>query len=105
MIDSVRNVAVSANQLGGVHITIEADMLSLETSNPDHGDGEDKISAEHTGEVKTGADYLLLIDALNSCIGEKVRIDFGGDLDPLVLKPEPQSAGFEVIAVVMPMRT
>ena len=104
MVDSVRNVAVSANQFGGVTIGVDADMLSLETSNPDHGDGEDKISAEHIGTVKTGADYLLLIDALNSCGGEKVRIEFGGELDPIVIKPEPQSSGFEVTAVVMPMR-
>ena len=45
-----------------------------------------------------------LIDALNSCGGEKVRIEFGGELDPIVIKPEPQSSGFEVTAVVMPMR-
>jgi len=104
MIDSVRNVAVSSNRFGGINIAVDSDMLSLETSNPDHGDGEDKIDAEHTGEVKTGASHVFVVDALNACIGEKVRVDFCGELDPLVFRPEPQSAGFEVTAVVMPMR-
>lgn len=103
LIDSVKNIAVSANQLGNVRLSIADDTLTLETNNPDHGDGEDKLIVEHNGELKTGANCSYLLDALNACVGDSVVIRFGGELDPIVIKPEKQSDGFDVMAFVSPV--
>ena len=76
--------------------------LILSTSNPDFGDFKEEIEADYVGEpIRITFNIRYFQDILNAVEGDHLRLEFGSDLDPCVVKiPNREDCKF----IVMPMR-
>jgi DNA polymerase-3 subunit beta len=93
-------VAVKAGKNSGVKLTFLTGLLRVSAATPEGGEANDEIAADCTvnGEVSVGFAPQYLLAPLGEIDADEVAIDFGSELDPVVL-----SHG-GLTAVVMPMR-
>src|SRR5438552_6769394 len=100
---ALRRVAVlSRDKTNAVRLTLDAEMLTLYSSNPDLGEATEELPVQYRGEsLTTGFNARYFLDALAAMDSEIVHLEMKSALSPCVLKPEGD-AGF--LCVVMPMK-
>ena len=100
---ALRRVAVlSRDKTNAVRITLDAEMLTLYSSNPDLGEATEELPVQYRGEsLTTGFNARYFLDALAAMESEIVHLEMKSALSPCVLKPEGDP-GF--LCVVMPMK-
>ena len=100
---ALRRVAVlSRDKTNAVRLTLDAEMLTLYTSNPDLGEATEELPVQYRGEsLTTGFNARYFLDALAAMDSEIVHLEMKSALSPCVLKPEGDP-GF--LCVVMPMK-
>ena len=76
--------------------------LILSTSNPDFGDFKEEIDADYVGDpIRIAFNIRYFQDILAAVDGDQLRLEFGSDLDPCVVRiPGRDDCKF----IVMPMR-
>ena len=61
--------------------------LILSTSNPDFGDFKEEIDADYVGDpIRIAFNIRYFQDILSAVDGDHLRLEFGSDLDPCVVK-------------------
>ena len=100
---ALRRVAVlSRDKTNAVRLTLDAEMLTLYSSNPDLGEATEELPVQYRGEsLTTGFNARYFLDALAAMDSEIVHLEMKSALSPCVLKPEGDP-GF--MCVVMPMK-
>ena len=100
---ALRRVAVlSRDKTNAVRLTLDAEMLTLYSSNPDLGEATEELPVQYRGEsLTTGFNARYFLDALAAMDSEIVHLEMKSALSPCVLKPEGDP-GF--LCVVMPMK-
>jgi DNA polymerase III subunit beta len=100
---ALRRVAVlSRDKTNAVRLTLDAEVLTLYSSNPDLGEATEELPVQYRGEsLTTGFNARYFLDALAAMDSEIVHLEMKSALSPCVLKPEGDP-GF--LCVVMPMK-
>ncbi len=101
--DALRAVSVAASErTGGVKLSLVPGTMRITTESPDSGEGFDEVPIEYTGPAMTvGFNAKYFLDVLGALDEDEVELGFGGELDPVVVKPVGPR---QFLAVVMPMR-
>jgi DNA polymerase III subunit beta len=103
---SLKALSSSCSETGGVLFTLEKGELKVSTESPEKGDGCDALETQEAGDSKLriGLRWQYIDNALGALSSERVRIQGGGELDPVRIGDESPSAGAERVYIVMPMR-
>jgi DNA polymerase-3 subunit beta len=103
LVDSLKAVSVAANErTGAVRVSVKPGVLTIVSQSPDSGDGFDEVPVEYSGKsFEVGFNAAYLLDAIGAVIGDSVRLDMGGELDPTKIT---STQAEDYLAVVMPMR-
>jgi DNA polymerase-3 subunit beta len=103
LVDALRAVSVAASdRTGGVKLTLGRGTMRFSSESPDSGEGFDEIPIDYDGtEVTIGFNARYFLDVLGSLDDERVTVGIGGELDPVVIRPD---GGTDYLAVIMPMR-
>ena len=97
-----RLAVLSRDKTNAVRLTLDAEMLTLYSSNPDLGEATEELPVQYRGEsLTTGFNARYFLDALAAMESEIVHLEMKSALSPCVLKPEGDP-GF--LCVVMPMK-
>jgi DNA polymerase-3 subunit beta len=101
--DALRAVSIAASdRTGGVKLTLSPGTMRFASESPDSGEGFDEIQVDYDGaEIMIGFNARYFLDVLGALDEERVKIGIGGELDPVVIRPDGQS---DYLAVIMPMR-
>jgi len=93
---------VARDKSGVVRFTLTEGCLSIESENPDIGEGAEEIEVDYIGEsLNIGFNARYWLDVLGALTEDEVAIELNGELDPGVIKPEGPT---EFVGVIMPMR-
>jgi len=103
LLEAMRKMLILSNErYRAVKITLERGILDLVSTNPDLGEGQEKIEIEYTGEkIEAGFNPKYFIDVLQSMESEMISMEFTDSAKPCVLRGEADK-GF--IGLIMPMR-
>jgi DNA polymerase-3 subunit beta len=85
----------------GVVFHLSPDACTLSTSNANKGDAEVPLDCECSEKTSVCLHPQYVCDAATRATDEKLRLGFGGELDPVVVL---HAADDDYIAVIMPMR-
>ena len=102
-LEALRRVSIIASdKTWGIRFALEKGKLSIEADNPDLGNAKESVDIDYQGgALQIGFNARYFIDLLSEMAGKEVSIEFGGDLDPALIKP---CDGSEYLGVIMPMR-
>jgi DNA polymerase-3 subunit beta len=93
---------VARDKSGVVRFTLSEGCLSIESENPEIGEGAEEIEVDYVGEsLNIGFNARYWLDALGALSEEEVAIELSGELDPGVIKPVGPT---DFVGVIMPMR-
>jgi DNA polymerase-3 subunit beta len=85
-----------------IRVQLQPGKLEITADNPNLGVARQEIPVEYQDDaLAVGFNARYLIDVLEAMETDEVRLEFQGELDPVVLKPE-EEPGY--LGVVMPMR-
>jgi DNA polymerase-3 subunit beta len=85
-----------------VRVALSEGTLELTADNPDLGVAHQELAVDYGGdELVAGFNARYLMEALDVIDGDRVCLEFQGELDPCVIKPVD---GPDFLGVVMPMR-
>lgn len=103
LLDAVRRVAIMASdKTFGVRTTLDKGRLAVEAENPDLGSGHERIDVDYKGlPIAIGFSARYLMELLAEIEAPEVRMEFGEELDPIVVRP---ADGSDYVGVIMPMR-
>ncbi len=103
LLGALNQAAVMApEKTSTVRVQVAPGTLELAADNPELGQAHQQIEVEYDGEELTaGFNARYLIDVLKAIHTPKVALEFQGELDPCVIRPE---GGPDYLGVVMPMR-
>lgn len=105
LLDSVKAIGVASDKMRCIKMSLSDGVLSVSASSSDKGDGVDELDIEYSGKgFAIGFDQDLLSSALGAIGEESVSLEFGGELDPLVIRPWTTQDDRKFLEVVMPMR-
>lgn len=106
LIGAARAVGVASGHNGGIEIAVEAGTIQLSAQDPETGESHDQVTCLDSGTITAhfGISGKYLLNALGALSSELVRIEFSGELDPIVIREHEPSDGFSSTHVVMPMR-
>jgi DNA polymerase III subunit beta len=101
-LDALKRAQLMSSETRGVKVSVSKNMLLISSDNPDIGEVKEEIEAKVEGEeVSVGFNPKYVVDILSQISTETIKIEIGGELDPVVIRPAGD-AGY--IGVVMPMR-
>jgi DNA polymerase-3 subunit beta len=96
---AMARVSVLSTKTGGIRIELRPGELTLVVEHPEHGDARDTIEVQFSGKPLTmGLSARYVRDALKVMDSEDVVLEFGEDLDPVLLRSNQDTF------VVMPYR-
>jgi len=103
LLEAMRKMLILSNErYRAVKITLEKDLLDLVSTNPDLGEGQEKIEIKYAGErIEAGFNPKYFIDILQSMESDMISMEFTDSAKPCVLKGDADK-GF--IGLIMPMR-
>jgi len=104
--EALKAVQVAASdRTGGVKFTLTKEKLRFETESPESGEGFDEVAVDYDGpELTIGFNAKYFLDVTGAIADDEILIGVGGELDPAVIRPGNQNQGFDLLAVIMPMR-
>ncbi len=103
LLDAMRKMLIlSSERYRAVKIIIENDVVELISTNPDLGEGNEKISVNYKGDrIEAGFNPQYFMETLQSMESEKVEMGFIDETKPCILTGEGDE-GF--LGLLMPMR-
>ena len=103
LLEAMRKMLILSNErYRAVKITLENGVLDLVSTNPDIGEGEEKIDITYTGEkIEAGFNPKYFIDILQSMQSEEIHMEFTDSSKPCIMRGD-EDEGF--IGLIMPMR-
>jgi len=103
LLDSLKRMSIMASERnGGIRLDLSSGSLRITSDNPDLGEAQEDLDVEYQGESLTiGFNARYFIDILTEMTGDKVVLEFNGELDPGLIRTEE---GARYLGVVMPMR-
>ena len=101
--DALRAVSIAASdRTGGVKLSLTRNTMRFASESPDSGEGFDEVAVDYEGgEITVGFNARYFLDVLGAFDDERVELGIGGELDPVVLRPQGST---DYLSVVMPMR-
>lgn len=95
--------AILANETyKGVRLTLERDILGIQTNNPKHEEAEDELQIEYSGDpIEIGFNVVYLLDVLNALDTETAEMNVRDNTSSMVIHPCGDKTS---TYVVMPMR-
>ncbi len=95
--------AILANETyKGVRLTLENDVLGIQTNNPKHEEAEDELSIDYSGDpIEIGFNVVYLLDVLNALETETAEMNVRDNTSSMVIHPSDDKTS---TYVVMPMR-
>jgi len=102
MLGALKRALLMSSETRGVKLTLGQNKLLVSSDNPDIGEVKEEIEAQVTGdEVSVGFNPKYVVEIISQISTDKVIIEIGGELDPVVIRP---SGKLDFLGVVMPMR-
>lgn len=102
LLDALKRALLMSSDTRGVKVTVSKDTLLITSDNPDIGEVKEEIAANFAGdEVSVGFNPKYVVDLLTHIATDKVKVELGGELDPVVIRPAGDPG---YLGVVMPMR-
>lgn len=84
--DSIRSAAI-ASELAQLKLTLSPGTIRVEAEGKVKGEAFDEIDADYEGaETIVGCDAKLILDALATCESVDVRLNIGGELEPIWIR-------------------
>lgn len=99
--DALKRAQLMATETRGLRLAAGDNTLVLSGNHPDIGEAREELDAQVTGSVEIGLNVRYMAEFVAAMGTDQVVLEFGGPLDPGVIKP---GAGDDYVAVVMPMR-
>ncbi len=100
---SLARSAILANETyKGVRLSLDQNLVGIQTNNPNHEEAEDELEIEYSGDpVQVGFNVTYLLDVLNIIDGDVAELHLKDDASSMVVHPggDKQST-----YVIMPMR-
>lgn len=101
-LDALKRAQLMSSETRGVKVSLGDGQLLISSDNPDIGEVKEEIEAAVQGEeVSVGFNPKYVVDLLTQISTDKVKVELGGELDPVVIRPAGDP---EYLGVVMPMR-
>ena len=101
-LEALRRASLMSSETRGFRLTLSEGTLQIAGDNPELGEVKEEIAAVYTGAAfSTGFNPRYFVDLITQIDGDRVRMDFAGELDPALLRPEDST---DYIGVIMPMR-
>ncbi|MEW6765927.1 MAG: DNA polymerase III subunit beta [Pseudomonadota bacterium] len=95
---------LSSEKFKGARFTLEGDLLSIETQNPERENSREELLAEYQGEPLTiGFNIAYLLDVLNTLQDPEVSIELRNAESSGVIRHQGEE-GMQCTYVIMPMR-
>lgn len=103
LLDILRRAEVMApEKTATVRLQLAGQTLTITADNPDLGVAQQEIDVEYAGSnLMCGFNAHYMIEVIEACESTRVFLDFDGELDPCVIRPDE---GQDYLGVVMPMR-
>ena len=98
-----RRVAVLSNPKNySISLEIDTEQVRVSAKTPELGEAHETLPVESgTGTVRIGFDARLLTEALAHIETQSLSIEFSGELNPVLIKPDGTD---DYISLIMPMR-
>ncbi len=95
--------AILANETyKGVRVTLNQDLLGIQTNNPKHEEAVDELQVDYNGTpIEVGFNVVYLLDILNAIDSESAELNVSDNVSSLVVHPADDK---QSTYVVMPMR-
>ncbi len=95
--------AILANETyKGVRVTLDKDLLGIQTNNPKHEEAEDELQIDYSGQpIEIGFNVVYLLDVLNAIDSESAELNVSDNVSSMVIHPADDK---QSTYVVMPMR-
>ena len=103
ILSATRRVALLSNPKNySICLEIDLEQVQVSAKTPELGEAHETLPVESsTGSVRIGFDARLLIEALSHIETESLSIEFSGELNPVLIKPEGDD---DYVSLIMPMR-
>ena len=103
ILSATRRVALLSNPKNySICLEIDPEQVQVSAKTPELGEAHETLPVESsTGSVRIGFDARLLIEALAHIETELLSIEFSGELNPVLIKPEGDD---DYVSLIMPMR-
>ncbi len=100
---SLTRSAILANETyKGVRLTLENQVLGIQTNNPKHEEAEDELEVDYSGEpMEIAFNVVYLLDVLNAIDSESAEMNIKDNTSSMVIHPMGNKSS---TYVVMPMR-
>ncbi len=100
---ALKRINLFANEKsGGVKVSLQNQLLTITSSNPDMGDAREEMDIEYAGEsVEIGFNARYLLECLSVVVSKNLELHFKDRLSPGILRGEDQQ---NHTYVIMPMR-
>ena len=102
-LDCLKRISImSSDRNKGIRMDLQPGCLRISSDNPDLGEAHEDLDVEYDGEtLSVGFDARYFLDTLNEIDEDNIVLEFSGELDPGLIRPEKND---KYIGVVMPMR-
>jgi DNA polymerase-3 subunit beta len=101
-LDALKRAQLMSSETRGVKVSVSDNQLLVSGDNPDIGEVKEELEAKVEGiEVAVGFNPKYVVDILTQISTERVVMELGGELDPVVIRP---AGDRDYLGVVMPMR-
>ena len=103
ILSATRRVALLSNPKNySICLEIDSEQVQVSAKTPELGEAHETLPVESsTGSVRIGFDARLLIEALSHIETKSLSIEFSGELNPVLIKPEGDDG---YVSLIMPMR-
>ena len=103
VLSATKRVALLSNPKNySICLEIDTEQVQVSAKTPELGEAYETLPVESsTGSARIGFDARLLIEALSHVETEKLSIEFSGELNPVLIKPESND---DYVSLIMPMR-
>ncbi|PID39688.1 MAG: DNA polymerase III subunit beta [Proteobacteria bacterium] len=103
LLESLKRVSLMSSERSfGIRMALSQGRLRIMSDNPDLGEALEDLEVEYNDEELTvGFNARYFIDILNEINKDNVILEFNGELDPGLVRPDDSR---DYVGVVMPMR-
>lgn len=102
LLEALKRASLMASETRGVRFSFEPGVLRIASDNPELGEVREEVEIDFAGDpVSVGFNPRYFTDLLGQMVGDQIRVEVAGDLDPAVVRPRE---GDDYLGVVMPMR-
>ena len=100
---ALKRSAILANETyKGVRLTLDKDLLGIQTNNPKHEEAEDELQIDYSGDpIEIGFNVVYLMDVLDAIDSESAEMNVSDNTSSMVIHPGDDK---QSTYVVMPMR-